>query len=108
MSSKIHLRNKAIELRKTGKSYSEILKVLQLSSKGTLSFWFKDIKLSPQSRQLLKKNNDLAIKRGLRRFNLERSRRIVKENENARVDGATEIGKISQRELLLVGASLYW
>ena len=108
MSSIIHLKEEAITLRKAGKSYSEILRDLKLSSKGTLSAWFKNVELSSQSQKLLKKNADLAIKRGLHKFNLERSKRIIKENEVARTEGAALIGKISSRELLILGAALYW
>ena len=108
MSSIIHLKDRAIKLRKLGKSYSEILKELQLKSKGTLSMWFKDIQLSPKSLILLKKNNDLAIKRGLHKFNLERSKKINEENEIMRTEGTAQIGKISYRELFLIGIALYW
>lgn len=108
MSSIIHLKNRAIELRKAGKSYSEILKELQLRSKGTLSAWFKNIQLSQKSRLLLEKNNNLAIKRGLQKFNSDRSRKIIEENKTARTEGAAQIGKISSRELLIIGAALYW
>jgi hypothetical protein len=108
MSSIFHLKNSAIELRRAGKSYSEILKELNLSSKGTLSAWFKNIDLSSKSRRLLKENTELAVKRGLHKFNLERTQKIVEENEVARIEGATMIGKISARELLILGAALYW
>ena len=108
MSSIIHLKTKAIELRKIGKSYSEILKELQLRSKGTLSAWFKDVQLSKQSRLLLEKNNNLAIKRGLHKFNIERSNRIKEENEINRTEGSDLIGRISSRELLIIGTALYW
>ena len=108
MSSIIHLKSKATKLRKAGKSYSEILKELKLSSKGTLSAWFKNLELSSRSRQLLEKNNNLAIKRGLHKFNLERSQKIIKENEYARTEGSIHMGKISSRELMIIGAALYW
>ena len=66
MGSNIHLKNKAISLRKSGKSYNNIRKTLGITSKGTLSHWFKNIKLSKKSTKLLDKNNKLFQERSVR------------------------------------------
>ncbi len=108
MSSHILLKEKAIGLRKEGKSYSEILRILNLPSKGTLSLWFKNIKLNKTEQIRLSKNMKLAVDRGLDKFNQNRSKRILNENSQAKEDGLKEIGKISKRELLLIGTTLYW
>ena len=103
-----HLKQQAITLRKEGKSYGQILKILNLKSKGTLSAWFKDLELSEKSKILLKKNNQLASKRRLFESNTKRTEKIMEENENSRSIGNTEIGTLSKRELLLVATALYW
>ncbi|HEY4512781.1 MAG TPA: hypothetical protein VJH63_03995 [Candidatus Paceibacterota bacterium] len=108
MRSHKHLKEKAIELRKVGKSYSEILKILNLPSKGTLSLWFRDIQLNMEERKRLEKNMKLATDRGLKKFNVNRSKRILEENQQARLQGILKIGAISKRELLLIGSTLYW
>jgi hypothetical protein len=108
MRSHTHLKEKAIELRKAGKSYSEILKALNLPSKGTLSIWFRNIQLDAEEQKRLAKNMKLAVDRGLKSFNESRSKRILEENLKAKLKGQNLIKGLSKRELLLIGATLYW
>jgi len=108
MGSNKHLKEKAISLRKEGKSYSEILKILKIKSKGTLSLWFKNIELSDKSKKLLEKNNIIAHKHGLFKANNNRKVKIDKENDKAFKQGQGLIKSISLRELIIIGASLYW
>src|SRR3989344_2246985 len=108
VGSNTHLKSQAISLRKNGKSYSSIRKILGLKSKGTLSHWFKDIKLSEESLKLLSKNNKLAYERGLLTANKNRKIRIEDENKKAYAEGQDCIQFISKKELLLIGAVLYW
>ena len=52
-----HLKNKAIALRKKGKTYGEIRNTLKMPlPKSTLSLWFKDIKLSNRQKINLREN----------------------------------------------------
>lgn len=108
MGSNINLKNKAVSLRKAGKSYGDIRKTLGIKSKGTLSNWFKNIKLSKKTIRLLEKNNKLAHQRGLFTANKNRKARIENENEKAYNDGQSYIKSISKKDLLLIGAVLYW
>ena len=108
MSLDINLKKEAIALRKNGESYNNIKKILGLKSKGTLSQWFKDIKLPKKSLKLLAKNNELAHKRGLFNANKKRRIRIDAENKKAFEYGRDCIQSISEKELLLIGAVLYW
>ncbi len=108
MKSHLHLKEKAISLRRSGKSYGEILKMLGLTSKGTLSQWFKDLVLSKKAKKLLEKNSLLAHERGLFKSNEERTQRIQKENNDAYSDGARQINEISLYDLTLICAALYW
>lgn len=108
MGSNIYLKNKAIDLRKKGESYNNIRRILGIKSKGTLSNWFKDIKLSNESLKLLEKNNKIAHERGLFVSNKDRKIKIKDENEKAYIEGQNYIQSISKKELLLIGAVLYW
>ena len=108
MGSNSDLKEKAISLRKDGKSYNSIRKVLGIKSKGTLSFWFRDINLSRQSKKLLEKNNILAHKRGLFKANVERRNKIDHENKIAFDEGGNYISFLSSKELTLIGTALYW
>ncbi|MEO8637713.1 MAG: hypothetical protein ABI430_02325 [Candidatus Taylorbacteria bacterium] len=108
MSSNIHLKEAAISLRRSGLSYNVIRKRLNIKSKGTLSFWFKNLELSAVQRKKLRKNNHLSYVRGLRKANTKRTLRIKNENINAGKEGEKLIGQLSKRDLLLIGAALYW
>lgn len=101
-------KEQAIALRRQGKSYGEICKALGISSKGTLSVWFRDLKLSANAERRLQKNKELAQKRGLTKFNAERTKRIGLENKDVFDSGNGLIGKLSEREVLLVATALYW
>jgi len=101
-------REKAIKLRLQGKSYGEILKELNIPSKGTLSFWFKDIKLPPGAKKRLKRNILIAREQGLFAFNRRRTQGILKENKSIISQSINLIKSISGYELLLIGATLYW
>jgi hypothetical protein len=102
------LKQKAIQLRLQGKSYTAILRQLQLKSKGTLSIWFRGLELPPKTQRLLKNNISRAAERGFFEFNRNRTARIRSENEAAYHRGIGEIGTLTTRELFLVGAALYW
>jgi len=108
MGSNSHLKGQAILLRKNGESYNNIRKILGLKSKGTLSNWFKNIKLSKKSLELLEKNNKLAHERGLFTANENRKFRIENENQEAFSGGQNCIQSLSQKDLLLIGTVLYW
>lgn len=101
-------RQEAIRLRKAGKSYSEIRKELKIKSKGTLSVWFRELKLSNKERKRLVGNMLLAQKRGLLKFNRERSEIIRNENQRSLKEASASIPQLSQKDLLLVGTALYW
>ena len=101
-------KEQAIALRKGGKSYGEIMKTLHLKSKGTLSAWFKNLKLTKLEKKRLKHNMDLAQKRGLHRFNIERSAKIKSENQKIHALSEAQIKSPSKYDLLLVGIALYW
>ncbi len=108
MGSNTHLKERAIALRKKGKSYNSIRKILGIKSKGTISHWFKNLKLSKRSEKMLEKNKELAYKRGLFAANTKRSMRIKEENKQAHAEGKNLIVPIYKNELLLIGTSLYW
>src|SRR3989344_1061208 len=102
------LKFKAMELREEGKSYGEILKILGLTSKGTLAAWFKNIKLTDEAQKRLKNNMLLAYKRGLFEFNRKRTEDIIIENSEILQKYKEKVKSLSSRDLMLIGAALYW
>jgi hypothetical protein len=101
-------KEKAIAMRLRGNSYGEIMKALEVSSKGTIAYWFKDIVLSAEATGLLGQKMELARKRNLIDFNIRRTKLIIQENEMIRSKSAGRIGSLSKRDLLLIGTALYW
>jgi len=101
-------KEKAIQLRLEGRSYGQIMKKINISSKGTLSYWFKDIELTPEAERKLSDNIAKAKKRGLLAFNNKRTQIIRKQNQDITQKSQQQIRPLSKYELLLVGAALYW
>ncbi|OGN01221.1 MAG: hypothetical protein A3I26_02100 [Candidatus Yanofskybacteria bacterium RIFCSPLOWO2_02_FULL_43_10] len=104
----VHIKNNnpkdfAIELRKGGYSYSEIKKFCPVP-KSTLSYWFRDIKLSEPQLTRLKKKRIEAAQKGSKARILKTSKAI----EEIQKTSAKDVGKISKRELWLMGVILYW
>jgi hypothetical protein len=96
-------KQRAIALRKQGKTYSEILKVVPVV-KSTISLWFKEVSLSNGQKQTLTAKKLASAKRG---GLAKKKHRIAKSNFI--IDAAkNEIGNISDRELFLIGTALYW
>lgn len=103
METKKNEKNRAINLRKQGLSYSEILKEV-LVAKSTLSLWLRDVGLSKiQKHTLTQKKLEASIKGGQKKRNqrLERTLQIKKQANN-------EIGEIDKNVIKLLGAFLYW
>src|SRR3989344_5503567 len=89
---------KAIELRKTGKSYSEIRQVLGVS-KSTLSVWLEDY---PLSKRRIRELRDWSQKRienykETRRKTREAALAVIYRNEKQ------GIGRLSSRDIFISG-----
>lgn len=96
-------RTLAIKLRRDGKSYSEILVQVPVA-KSTLSEWFKSVQLAvPQ----VQRNTQLRIDAALRGAHSRRNKRLA-EMSDLVVKGIEDVGKLSPRELWLIGTALYW
>ena len=96
-------REKAIKLRKRGFSYSEILKEIPVA-KSTLSLWLRSVGLSKRQKQRLTGKKLAAALRGARS---RKDQRLLITKE-IKVKARGEIGKLSNRELWLIGVALYW
>ena len=98
-----NFKKQALFLRKTGKTYSEILKEIPVA-KSTLSSWLREVGLSkPQKQRITKKRLEAGLRgaQARRMQRVERTKQIQKEAQR-------EIGRISDRELWLIGTALYW
>lgn len=99
----ISKKEKAINLRKEGKTYSEILKEIPVA-KSTLSEWFRDVSLSKKQNQKLTLKKLEAARRGGR---AKRAQRIERTQE-IYAKALTDVKNITKRELWLIGVALYW
>lgn len=103
MHSKSTEKERAIAMRKEGKTYSEIRKVVPVA-KSTISLWLRDVGLAKPQLQRISEKRKAAQQRGAdarRRIRLERTQYI-------QGIALKEIGNLSRRELQLIGATLYW
>lgn len=103
MIKKIQEKERAIVLRKQGKTYSDILRVIPVA-KSTLGIWLKEAKLSTPEKQKFTEAKRLASLRG---GHVKRTQRVEKQNK-VLIKAKSEICSISQQELFLIGVVLYW
>lgn len=100
---KVGEKQKAIALRRAGKTYSEILAEIPVA-KSTLSEWFKSVQLATSQKQRI---TEKRIAGALRGAQARRRTRLAEISELERI-GLTDVAKISDRELWLIGTALYW
>ncbi len=96
-------KDRAIQLRKEGNSYSEILRAIPVA-KSTLSLWLRDVGLAVAQKQKLTAKKLAAGKRGGDARKMMREKRVGIINAEA----SRNVGRLTKREIWLVGAALYW
>ena len=100
---KIELREKAIQLRRAGKSYSEILEEIPIA-KSTLSLWLQSVGLSKAQKQRLSEKRLAAARRGAE----QRKQKRLAVTKEIHTQAIKDVGAISPHELWLMGIMLYW
>jgi hypothetical protein len=103
--SKPEEKRRAIELRRQGLSYREILEQVPVA-KATLSLWLRSVGLSQPQRQRLAEKKLAAARRGAKELRRERLVRAARTMAAAELEAARYL---ADRDLLwAVGAALYW
>lgn len=100
-------KNKAILLRKQGKSYNEIAKILDIS-KSTLSLWLRNIKMPDGIKKRLWDKTRKKWAKNITKFNEERAIMARERARKIQIAASKQIGSISKKELFLIGIALYW
>ena len=96
----------ALQLRMQCKTYGEICNLFKIP-KSTLSTWFSKLEIDGDARKILEtKRSNGYLK--LIEFNKIRTQNIKQENENIRTEYQLKVSKLKNRELMLLGAALYW
>lgn len=103
MIRKIVEKEKAIALRKAGKTYTDILRVIPVA-KSTLAIWLKDAKLSKPENQKFTEAKRLASLRG----GQAKKKQRIERRQNIILKAKSEINNLSKRDLFLIGVVLYW
>ena len=93
----------AVELRKQGLSYSEILKEISVA-KSTLALWLQSVGLSKKQKQRLTEKKLASAKRG----GLKKKENRILRAKLIKEEAQKEIGQLSKREKWLIGVALYW
>ena len=96
-------RQIAIKMRTEGASYSQIKEKTKVS-KGTLSYWLKDM---PLSKERIRELRDVSPKR------IESYRNTMRKKKETRLDGvfknvSNNLKDFSEREFYIAGLFLYW
>lgn len=101
--ARIKDKQRAIELRKAGKSYSQIRQEIGVG-KGTLSEWLADMPLSAKQMRGLRDWNQTRIEhyRATRLKKREARLHVVHEEQKGR------IFPLSERDVFIAGLFLYW
>ncbi|MEK7178875.1 MAG: hypothetical protein AAB727_01300 [Patescibacteria group bacterium] len=107
MKLKVREKQEAVTLRRSGYSYNDILKKIPVA-KSTLSLWLKDLPLTKEEKQYLKKRKDSNINRGrIKAATAHRRNRIEKE-KLIREEAKKEFKKFIKDPLFHTGVALYW
>ena len=97
------LKTTAINLRKSGLTYSEILNQIPVA-KSTLSLWLQNVNLSKKQLHRITEKKLNSSRRG---GEIKRQQRIAKTNLIHEA-ALRDVEEISKRELWLIGVMLYW
>ncbi len=100
-------KNKAILLRKQGKSYNEIAKILNVP-KSTLSLWLRSVGMPSKIKEKFWNKTRKNWAENITKFNKKRAKIAKEKAKQIQNLTSKDIGKISKRELFLIGIALYW
>ena len=106
-SGKLDLKLKAQDLRSKGISVKDIEKKLGIS-RSSASIWVRDISLTKEQINKLYRNKKTG---GLKGSYIAARNKIRKREEITQIlknEGEKEIGKLSRRDLFLIGVAMYF
>lgn len=100
-------KNLAINLRKRGKSYNEISKIIN-APKSTLSVWLRDVKMPARIKKEFWSKTREKWAKSITEFNKKQGERARRKSEKLQENATNSIKNLSKKDLLLVGTALYW
>jgi hypothetical protein len=107
VKSLVHNRHKAIELRKLGRSYKEIMHLVPVA-KGTLSGWLKNIEMTKeQVKNLENRLRDIQDNGRTKSAITNKAKRLEREKD-ALTKARVTFNKFVNHPLFIPGVILYW
>lgn len=100
-------KQKAFELRKLGRSYNEINRILGIP-KSTLSLWLKNVQISKSIKNSNIQKSKTIWAKNIIQYNKIRSLKARHAAQQLQNEAAQEIVTNSQIDLKILGTALYW
>lgn len=107
MKAKVQEKEKAIELRRNGYSYNDILKEVHVA-KSSLSLWLKDLPLTSNEKNYLRTRKNKNISRGRIKVAAILREKRLKREEIVFKEAVEEYERFKKDELFKIGIALYW
>jgi len=101
------LKIKARKMRAKGESVKEIAHKLDIS-KSTVSLWVRDIILSVEQLEQLRKHAIKGAELGRLRSALQQKAKRLKFLDDSRQEGIIKLKDLTDREFFIAGIALYW
>jgi DNA-binding HxlR family transcriptional regulator len=108
MKLRLEDKRKAIELRVQGKSYREIMATVPNLSKSTLSGWLKNVKLTLEQEERLRKNIEKITYSARVKAAWTKKQKRIAQIRYATDQAKKELPSLLKNPLFLIGLSLYW
>ncbi len=105
---KSYIKTIAIDYRKRGYSYNEILEKIPSISKSTLSSWLRGIVLSPKQQRRLLSNKLAGAERGRQLGALANQKKAIDRVFNIQKEASKDWNRLCKNRLFIIGISLYW
>ncbi len=102
-NAKDDVRERAVSLRREGKSYREIRQALGVS-KGSLSLWLRDVPLTDEQQRALSLRGPASATARAEAIRANAARR----RSSTRAQARDQIGDVSESELFVAGVVAYW
>ncbi len=107
MKIRVQDKKTAIELRKKGYSYGDIMKIINVS-KGTLSHWLSDLDFSDAELLLITEQNRSKISEGRLKAAVQNTKNRMDRQKNSEARAQSEFDQFINEPFFAAGILMYW
>lgn len=107
MRAKVQYKDRAIAMRKQGKSYKEIMAKVPVS-KGTLSKWFAHVPLTKKEARFVRERAAVLQDKGRIKTAQKNQARNERRRDRVRVNAKVDFKRYKDDPFFILGLSLYW